>query len=316
MEAEEEAVDASHMRYRELSSHLFGRNTPGYASAQVDRSVRLTPNDVKWHNHPESVHHGQAMSHSDRAYQEKCSHVFDHQSPQMRADHYVGRPTKEEEQAEQLKRQNLHYSDLFDRRTPMEMQQSQADGSIRRPRRHATEEDQITVHQDWTDSKTELLNMRSGRPDHPALRKSDELHQTRIFGQGGHWEPPERLSAVQHDNSDKLRSAIGQSPQHIHQAHLRTSITSDEFYNQAEDNKHWEVVELYLSGLPSTADDAWVRNLCNGFDLQIVKAMADVDPVRNLCKGRGKIMVRYNPVRDSIKGLIHKLQETSLTVEM
>lgn len=175
----------------------------------------------------------------------------------------------------------------------------------------------MVVHQDWTDSKTELIpGARGSRPEHPSLRKSDELHQSRVFGGAGHWEPPERLTAVQHDNSGKLRSALGQSTQQIHQAHLRTSITPNEFYDDAESNKHWEVVELHLSGLPINADDALLRHLCQGFDLQIVKVVAEMDPVRNLCKGRGKIMVRYNPVRDSIKGLVHKLQESNLTVEM
>lgn len=322
MEADEEAVDASQLRHKELSSQLFGRNTPGYSPEQAhDRSARLTPNDFKWHSHPEAVPTrpaAQAMSHSDRAYQEKCSVVFDHQSPQMPGDfHSSHRLTKEEEEADVLRRQNLHYSDLFDRRTPMQSPPSQADGSVRRPRHQGSHEDQIIIHQDWTDSKTELINgARSGRPEHPSLRKSDELHQSRVFGDSGSWQPPERLQAVQHDNSDKLKSTIGRSPQQIHQAHLRTSITPSEFYEDAEGHKHWEVAELYLSGLPSHVDDAWVRNLCQGFDLQIVKAVADMDPVRNYCKGRAKIMVRYNPMRDSIKGLIRKLQDSNLIVEM
>jgi len=59
-----------------------------------------------------------------------------------------------------------------------------------------------------------------------------------------------------------------------------------------------------------------VKNLCRDFDLQIVKVNVEMDPVRNLCKGRAKIMVRYNPMRDSIAGLVQKLQETKLRVEL
>mmetsp|Transcript_92784 Transcript_92784/g.276797 ORF Transcript_92784/g.276797 Transcript_92784/m.276797 type:complete len:431 (+) Transcript_92784:55-1347(+) len=320
-EAEEEAVDATHLRHKDLSSQLFGRETPLSAQEQASyRSSRLTPNDFKWHSHPEPVHtrpEAQVMRHSDRAYQEKCSMLFNYQSPQMPSDHSSSyQMAKEEEQADAIKRHNLHYSNLFDRHTPTDMPQSQ-DGMAWRPRHHGSHEDQIIVHQDWTDSKTELISgARGSRPEHPALRKSDELHQSRVFGDTGPRQPREKLDAVTHDNSAKLKNTFGQSPQLIHQAHLRTSITPDDFYKEAEDTKRWEVVELHISGLPSDADDARVRNLCQGFDLQIVKVATDLDPVRNLCKGRAKVMVRYNPVRDSVSGLVRKLEDCNLRVEM
>merc|ERR1712129_88941 len=121
---------------------------------------------------------------------------------------------------------------------------------------------------------------------------------------------------VTHDNSDKVRSARGRVTQQIHQAHLRTSMTPHEFYEEAEKSTHWEVAELHLSGFHSGANDDYVRNLCQGFDLQLVKVAAEVDPVRNLCKGRAKVMVRYNPKRDSINGLVRKFEDSHLKVEM
>lgn len=323
LEADDEAVDTSLLRHKELSSQLFGRETPNAMPEQAyGRSMRLTPNDINWHTHPEPVHSrpgGEAMSHSDRAYQEKCSILFDHQSPQMLSDDPGSQRAsrEEEEEAEMRKRQNLHYSDIFDRRIPTELHQSQADAPVRRPRHHASHEDQIVIHQDWTDSKTELLHgHRGARPEHPSLRKSDELHQSRVFGDTSTWQPPERLGAVVHDNSAKLKEAFGRSPQQIHQAHLRTSIIDNDFYREAQGVKDWEVVELHVSGLPDDADNARVRNLCQGFDLHIVKVVTEMDPVRNLCKGRAKITLRYNPLRDSLKGLVYKLQDANLRVEM
>merc|ERR1712039_209744 len=118
-------------------------------------------------------------------------------------------------------------------------------------------------------------------------------HQARVFGPRSEaWSAStERQPPVTHDNSSKLKSALGRTTQEMHQAHLRTSITSDDFYDEAYGTKHWEVVELHISGLGYNADNDYVRNLCQGFDLQIVKVNAEVDPVRNLCKGRAKVMV-------------------------
>lgn len=212
----------------------------------------------------------------------------------------------------------MYYSDLFGRNTPMDLPQPQGDGGMqRRPKMQGSAEDRIVVHQDWTDSKTELMCSKSSpKPDQPHLRKSDELHQARIFGQGTDYMPPNKLEPVTHDNSQKLKNTVGLSTQQIHQAHLRSSMKPGEYYEEAENAKHWEVVELHISGLPSNADDALVRKFCQGTDLHIVKVIADMDPVRNLCKGRAKIMVRYNPKRDSINGLVQKFQAANLRVEL
>lgn len=324
-EVEDEAVDANLRRQVELQSKLFGRETPDVDQSQLhDRSRRLTPSDVKWHNHPESVAKypgsgAPAVSHVDRAYQEKCSGLFDHRSPQMREEFIESeKQMREEDLAGDLKRRaNVYYSDLFGRGAPMDVPEPQYD--VRRPKYQSSSEDKITVHQDWTNSKNELLHrgMRSPRPENPALRKSDELHQARIFGQKSEtWQPAEKLAPVTHDNSQKVRAALGREPRQIHQAHLRSSIAPEDFYDHAESTKHWEVVELHISGLGCDADDGYVRNLCQGFDLQLVKATAEMDPVRNLCKGRAKVMVRYNPTRDDISGLVQKLEASRLRVEL
>merc|ERR1740121_1109497 len=159
------------------------------------------------------------------------------------------------------------------------------------------------------------MHTRAPRPEEPYLRKSDELHQARIFGPGGSsargdWQPSERTESVTYDNSHKVRSALGSGTQRIHQAHLRTSMQRDDFYEDAEACKEWEVRELHLSGLGIHADDNYVRDLCTGFDVQLVKVVAEVDPVRNLCKGRAKVMVRYNPRRDAggVDDLVRKLK--------
>lgn len=310
-----------HMRRQlELSSEMFGRETPGVTAEEVqDPRKRLTPSDFKWFSVPEpvqSVTGGKDVTYQDRSYHEKCSNLFDHKSPQVMQQTQVERAERAEEQMGDLKRRaNAYYSDLFGRPTPMA--QPDQPGDVRRDKPRGPIEDQIVVHQDWTDSKTELVCGRGrDRPETAAWRKSDEFNQSRILVNKEHYNPPEQMAPVTTDNSGKVKEALGMSTQQIHQAHLRTSMTPSTFYEEAASTTHWEVIELHISGLRETADDDTVKNLCKDFDLQIVKVNVEMDPVRNLCKGRAKIMVRYNPMRDSIAGLVQKLQDTKLRVEM
>lgn len=313
----EERINPNERRQLELSSEMFGRETP--AQTAEDARKRLTPSDFKWFSVPEpvqSVTGGQEVTHQDRAYYEKCSNLFDHQSPKVRQQTQDERDDIVDEQQSDLKRRaNVYYSDMFGRKTPMD--EPERGQEIRRGKLMSNAEDQIVVHQDWTDSRTEkMLGAGGSKSDSPTTRKCDEFNQSRVFSGKDQYRPPSSRAPMTTDNSFKTRAPIGRSTQEIHQAHLRTSLTPAEFYDEAASTKHWEVIELHISGLRDDADEGTVKNLCNGFDLQIVKVNVEMDPVRNLCKGRAKIMVRYNPLRDSIAGLVSKLQETKLRVEL
>jgi len=313
----DEVVDTNMRRQMELQSRLFGRSTPATDVQAGNRSSRLRPSDIAWHAHHEQGHRPE-MTHDKRAFQEKCSNVFDHHSPQTFDGHLEAerRFKQEEHELNEKRRSDAYYSDLSGRPSAREALQPQY--GDRRHKPHGSAEDRLVVHQDWTDSKTELLANRSPRPEHPMLRRSEELHQARIFGPRTHaWEAPTaRVESMTHDNSQKLTSARGLAPSEVHQAHLRSSITPDSFYREAEKTQHWEVAELLISGLSPDADDRYVKNLCQGFDLHIVKASAEMDPVRNRCQGRAKVTVRYNPQRESIDGLVHKFESSNLKVEI
>jgi len=332
--AEDEAVDTNVRRQEELKSKLFGRETPAVQQQQqqpgtngVSRS-RLTPNDFTWHSVPEArcdrrLHSGAQgrgqhsargeMNHAERAYMEKCSNVFDRSSPQVRQAWEASQQEEAEavRQDEERRRGNVYYSDLFGR---------SADFGEARRHRTQNSDSKMTVHQDWTNAKTELLHTRESRAEAPHQRKSEELHRARIFGEEEGavqaYQAPERLEAVTHDNSEKVRAAQGRGTMNIHQAHLKTSIAPSSFYEEAESARHWQVAELHLSGLGRDANDDYVRHLCQGTEVQLVKVAAEVDPVRNLCKGRAKVTVRFNPQRDSIDGLVRKIEECNLRVEM
>jgi len=305
-------------RQQEHSSELFGRETPAALHSEVhDPERRLAPTNYKWHSHPAQKSSGE-QHHSDRHYNEKCSQVFEHASPKAHKSHpHVQeqlRVDKDEfDQTEQKRRHNHQFSDLFGRSTPMD-----APGASHRPKHMGAPEDRITIHQDWTDSKTEIVcGQRTGGPDHaPLTRKHTELHGTRLFGGGSGHAPPEMVEPVHHCNLHKVKGAVGMHTQEIHQAHLRSSQHSEDFYDQAHGTKHWEVVELHLAGLDYAHNEDMIRNICNGCDLHIVKVSVEMDPVRNLCKGRAKVMVRYNPKRDSVAGLVSKFEEANFRVEV
>jgi len=325
-EEDESRVDTAMVRQMQLSSNMFGRSAPEVSAETVhDRGNRLMPNDFVWHSHPEkplSPTYKDGKTHADRAYEQKCSQVFEYQSPEVRKMHadQKRQERREEQESDMKRRANVYYSDLFGRSAAYEDAEVLLSARSR-PKSRTGHEDHLIVHQDWSDCRTELLPgaRKFGGEATPNVRKSEELHQARIFGEGDarSWQGSGKLEAVTHDNSEKIKYKDGMKPQELQQAHLRASIQSEEFYKVATNIKDWEVIELHLSGLPYDADDEKLKKLCSGFELQIVKCKADTDPVRNLCKGRAKVMVRYNPGRDGaeLEALVQHLEAASLTVE-
>ncbi|CAE7316139.1 unnamed protein product [Symbiodinium necroappetens] len=156
------------------------------------------------------------------------------------------------------RRANVYYSDLFGRSAAYEDAEVLLSARSR-PKSRTGHEDHLIVHQDWSDCRTELLPgaRKFGGEATPNVRKSEELHQARIFGEGDarSWQGSGKLEAVTHDNSEKIKYKDGMKPQELQQAHLRASIQSEEFYKVATNIKDWEVIELHLSGLPYDADD-------------------------------------------------------------
>mmetsp|Transcript_44495 Transcript_44495/g.81269 ORF Transcript_44495/g.81269 Transcript_44495/m.81269 type:complete len:434 (-) Transcript_44495:74-1375(-) len=317
----DETIDPNLRRQQELSSELFGRETPGVdATAVHDKSKRLTPNDFKWFNVPEAPSgKGPMLHHKDRSYQEKCSQVLNYATPVGKDQDTLEKEQKERdyfEEGEAKRRANVYYSDLFGRETPMD---APGNSSVR-GRKVANAEDRIVIHQDWTDSKTELMcGARAKVEAPPYMRKGEEFNSSRIFEANG--VPASaaigpRPDPLTTDNSMKVKEALGSSAQEIHQAHLRTSMTPKEFYDAANNTRAWEVLELHVSGLPREADEPGMKRLCHGFDLQIVKVTLEMDPVTNCCKGRAKVMVRYNPAYESVTGLVQKLESAGFYVQL
>ncbi|CAJ1461438.1 unnamed protein product, partial [Effrenium voratum] len=85
-EEDESRVDSRYVRQMQLSSNMFGRSAEIKHEDVHDPSRRLMPNDFVWHSHPEKPgtphNHRDSKTHSDRAYEQKCSQVFEHQSPE------------------------------------------------------------------------------------------------------------------------------------------------------------------------------------------------------------------------------------------
>lgn len=311
------AVDPKLRRQWEQCSELFGRGTPeADPSAFHDPGRRITPSDFKWFSVPEPVTSptGQeGVTSMDRSYYEKCSGLFERPSPNAGAGPSQD-DISDELDGEIRRKNNVYYSDLFGRNTPMG--ETLPAHFERHPKKKCQGEDQIVVNQDWTDSKTEF--MRKGEkpgPDSAGGRRRGEFNRTRLFdaaaGRDETPVPQENFpEPMTTDNSSRLIDAIGKEPQKIHQAHLQSTLMSEHFYDTASTTRAWQVIELYLEGLPYDADDWYVRRLCQGFDLQIVKVAVEMDPVQNLCKGRAKVMLRYNPERDTVETLVQSLERS------
>merc|ERR1712032_1613956 len=81
---DEEDIDPNARRQLELSSELFGRETPIVSAEELHNlDKRITPSDFKWFDAPVGLNStgGSEVTHKDRSYREKCSNLFDHQSP-------------------------------------------------------------------------------------------------------------------------------------------------------------------------------------------------------------------------------------------
>eukprot|EP00392_Amoebophrya_sp_AT5.2_P005286 g5295.t1 len=94
----------------------------------------------------------------------------------------------------------------------------------------------------------------------------------------------------------------------VHQKHLKSSLVRDTFYERAEATRQWEVAEVSVARLAPTEDEGSIKTKCRGFGCHIVKVILDLDPISNMCKGRGKLILRYNPDENDLSGLIDKIQ--------
>eukprot|EP00435_Cladocopium_sp_Y103_P028729 s4288_g7.t1 len=88
-EDDDPKIDTAFVRQMQLSSNMFGRSAEVKPEVAHDPSRRLMPNDFVWHSHPEKPlsPRMEAKTHSDRAYEQKCSQVLEYQSPEVRKMH-------------------------------------------------------------------------------------------------------------------------------------------------------------------------------------------------------------------------------------
>jgi hypothetical protein len=313
---EEPEVDHIMRRQTELSSDLNGRKTPAVAPHDAhDMSRKLTPSCYNWQDLPEALHRPTAEwdCHA-RAYEEKCSSVL---NPSPRQEYVASLDTDKRQreiddaEEESKRRQHHLYSNVLGKEAAIHS----PSGSIRRPKYARADEDKITIFGDWTNAKTELACGSTPVNSSASERKQRQLHQSNIFN----GEVEERVKADQTEpfvtnNSMKTTNAFGLHTQQVHQAHLQSSLVGPDFYETAYNSRAWEVISLHISGLPPDATEHGLRHLCKGFDLQIVKVAVELDPARNVCKGRARIMVRYNPEFDQLLDLVRKLEAAKLDV--
>eukprot|EP00397_Hematodinium_sp_SG-2012_P018000 GEMP01018422.1.p1 GENE.GEMP01018422.1~~GEMP01018422.1.p1 ORF type:complete len:471 (+),score=107.37 GEMP01018422.1:197-1609(+) len=325
-------------RHMELQSNLFDRQTP--ANCEIDGTPfaqqKMTPSDFNWYSAPrEAQKPRDSYTSGSRAYHEKTSDLFDHKGPARPTDRELLRAAQNEkhliDEEKRVRDGNVYYSDLFGRRTPLENPKNvtpeNATTSSWHPRAPSNEEGRITINQEWSDAKTELFK-DTGEPGNHATvnareRRHQEFDKVRVFTLNPSSEArlssvPEKrdLPSILTDNSDKVhRESIESSTsQVIHQKHLMSSMMSDQFYDKASTAKEWEVAEVHLAGLPPDANDNSLKELINSKGGHIVKISVETDPVSHACKGRAKIVMRYNPRDYNINELIEQLESHNLVV--
>lgn len=209
-----------------------------------------------------------------------------------------------EQESDEKRRANCYYSDLFGRPTPG-FEHAPAVGRGGYAKKPVAPEDRITVHGDWSDARTEIERGAKG-PNRltPADRKLEEFHQASVFDakettkQFQQFVPPPITHHLQMpdvmDNSEKV-ARKEHDTQKIHQAHMKSSVVDQEFYNQAAQRTAWEVAEVHISGLAAEENNESIGKKVKAAGFHVIRVNAAMDPVNNTCKGTCRLQVRYNP---------------------
>mmetsp|Transcript_14225 Transcript_14225/g.35291 ORF Transcript_14225/g.35291 Transcript_14225/m.35291 type:complete len:441 (-) Transcript_14225:266-1588(-) len=301
-------------RHQELESHIF----PTHASVDANRTKirynaeKITPNSFSWFNSqpiakPPKDDGASGVSSADRAYAEQASHLFEHaplpapSNAQKREQHMTA--LAQETDDLNKRRANIYYSDLFGRETP-------ASGHLGayHPKPVSSPESKICIHGEWSDSRT---NAKSDeRPMTAKERQFRELYRTEVPEQGAKdYRPGDLPNSLSTDTSGKVKRVDEhEAGSRVHQKHLKSSLVRDTFYERAEATRQWEVAEVSVARLAPTEDEGSIKTKCRGFGCHIVKVILDLDPISNMCKGRGKLILRYNPDENDLSGLIDKIQ--------
>jgi hypothetical protein len=284
---------------------------------------KLRPTSFRWYQLATPAHE-EDDSAAVRALHEKRSSVFQAQGADESEVCKAAVSKRQQEAAEdrlidkqmdEKRRNNVYYSDLFGRETPIE---SRPIGS-RQSRHRTSPEDRITVNADWSDSRTELERGTQGDTSNTASdRKLKEFHNAEIFesyqdpGKNFHLEHVKHLGEMPDvmDNSQKVLRHDHDSKV-IHQAHMKSSIVDESFYQDAAARTAWEVAEVHVSGLASEENNESIAKKVKHAGFHVIRVNASMDPVNNTCKGTCRLQVRYNPdaQHHPIAALIKILEE-------
>ena len=301
-------------RLQENTSNIFSE---GGAPAPTDEGAharwaenKLRPTSFRWYQ-VQGEQDGPEDTAAVRALHEKSSTVFQdgaqpspdtHESERAAVQARLKEERQERElehEADEKRRTNCYYSDLFGRPTPMP-----AVGPGGYARKPVAPEDKITVHGDWSDARTEIeRGATKPNMDTPAARKLEEFHHDSIFGAttvASEFPPPAITHHLQMpdvmDNSKKVsRKPDASDTKTIHQAHMQSSVVDQEFYQTAAQRTSWEVAEVHVSGLAMSENNETIATKVKAAGFHVIRVNAAMDPVNNTCKGTCRLQVRYNP---------------------
>jgi len=358
-------------RHMEMESNLFDRRTPHMDEdiivcgspttndsglsvpdcrprPKVLATTKITPTDFNWYTVPR-----QAQQHvipnynsSQRAYDERKSALFSHQTPERDSEEVLKAKAQAEnefvERERDLRKGTVHYSDLFGRSTPgLQIPGLPLSQEPWHPKHPTSVESRITINQEWTDAKTEMYKDGADKlwsTVSPRQRRHQEFNKARVTNLmtdqdtgGNHYQhhdvgvPDQKRSATGEpmtafltDNSEKVKpTECDEESQQVHQKHLRSSMMAESFYQSAQQSRSWEVAEFHVNGLQRWVDEKHLRGLlgkaCKGGHL--VKVDVETCPVSHMCKGRAKVVVRYNPETYDVNEMVSCLRNNNMLVE-
>ncbi|KAF4664035.1 hypothetical protein FOL46_004457 [Perkinsus olseni] len=217
--------------------------------------------------------------------------------------------------AEEKRRNNMMYSDLFGRATPDCAGQEAAHQRLYRAKPRGFE---AASMRDSGESTSAASDAEKGMQRSPGRDRPNGVGKSRLSGEGLFME--DNSSKVAWDEANRDQSDACR----VRQNHLRSSVHIGDMPSgspsgsppRSPEVNDWNITELAVSGLKENTDElAFRRDVMPG-DCHIVKTSLNMDLVGGRCLGGAKVLVRHNPKSEDLKHVLEELNSKGYGVKL
>ncbi|CRH00443.1 conserved Plasmodium protein, unknown function [Plasmodium relictum] len=257
------------------------------------------------YNYINSYNNNSDISLEQRRYNMHSSHIFDcyYDTKEGNFEKFrneTNMPYKHKEDIEKVdiekeekRKLNPMYSDLFGRKTPDINQNANYEKIMPTTMK-------INWMHDTRDTKRySELNCKS--PDNLEYNGTEKFHRKSYFDKDGY------------DNKKRLQEAIQKGSKISLQAHLQSTLQSENNYNPSDYN-NVEAFYLSLSNISDSISDEEIKKVVKNSNAHIVSYESEYDLLSNKRKNNAKLCIRHNKGKQGLTSLINLLSQLDIKV--